>query len=189
MSESEPLQPQAQQEIEEHKPEETITKIESARRPKESIIDPNFKKPRWLCPDCGKTVAYDYRKTHSQCCKGTLREDKSFVDAAKAAAKEYKPKPKPKKQLLSNLIRPEATLKETAPIKEEVEPPLPYVDDKRLNFYLQIAIVVGVVVTGLWVVYRSIINQPGDQAMPQQEIDMGFTDHRGVYYGPGEYHH
>jgi len=38
-------------------------------------------------------------------------------------------------------------------------------------------------------VYRSITSQPGDQAMPQQEIDLGFTDHRGVYYGPGEYHH
>ena len=142
-------------------------------------------KKTWTCPDCGNTYTYKYKYSHESHCHGQPKL--KDIQKATQAAKELDSKPK--KQLLSNLIRPEATLKETAPIEEEVEPPLPYVDDKRLNFYLQIAIVVGVVVTGLWVVYRSIINQPGDQAMPQQEIDLGFTDHRGVYYGPGEYHH
>ena len=148
-------------ELEEVKPEVKPEQLDESKKSLKGVDKP---KKTWTCPDCGNTYTYKYKYSHASFCKG-----------------------KPEPQLLSNLI-PEATLKETAPIKEEVEPDLPYVDDKRLNFYLQIAIVISVVMTALYVVYKAIMNQP-QQSITQQPIDQGYTDSRGVYYSPFEFSH
>ena len=129
----------------------------------------------WVCPDCGKKLTIKYKSGHKKHCRG--KPKLKDIQKAKEAAKELDSKPK--SELLSQRFE-----------KPMEDPGVAQItDDPKLNFYLQIAIVVGIVVTSLWVVYRSITNATPQPQQYEQQIDLGFTDARGVYYGPGEYHH
>jgi len=104
--------------------------------------------------------------------------------------------PEAKPKLLSNIMEhqeegdeiTENMMDEHSGSKDEVDD---IVEDPRINFYLQIAIVIGIVVAALFVGYKAVFNggQQQQEVVYQEPVDMGFTDNRGVYYGPGEYHH
>jgi len=163
MTEDQSITPQPQSEIKleavEGKPE--LEKVEKSKK-------------LWTCPECGKTYTYKYKYSHESHCHG--KPKLKDIQKAKEAAKQLDSKPK--SELLSERFEKPAEDPEVREIT----------DDPKLNFYLQIAIVVGIVVTSLWVVYKSITNS-APQPQYEQQVDLGFTDARGVYYGPGEYHH
>jgi len=151
------------------------------------------KRKPWTCPDCGKTYVSKYRYVHPGLCKGKPEVIDERFKKAKEAAKKIDEQFKP--SILSDIIDDKPTNKpETKQPKETiVEKPL--IDepdpatDKRLNFYAQIGVVVAVVVVAVFMAYKAITNGNTRQEYYAPEIDLGFTDSRGVYYGPGEYSH
>ena len=170
----------------------------------------------WTCLLCGKSYNHNYKYVHSRICmpkKKSFRgpSPKEVKEVAKAverleqkvAEKEgtvIPPKleelPEAKPKLLSNIMEhqeegdeiTENMMDEHSGSKDEVDD---IVEDPRINFYLQIAIVIGIVVAALFVGYKAVFNggQQQQEVVYQEPVDMGFTDNRGVYYGPGEYHH
>jgi len=159
------------------------------------------KEKDWDCPLCGKSYNKKYKYVHMKICLPKKKRSPSrqeVKDVAKAVEKLEKkvaeqeatiqpPKleelPEAKPELLSSIMEHHEEGEEPGSIDEIVE-------DPRINFYLQIAIVIGIVVAALFVGYKAVFNGGQQQEVVYQEpVDMGFTDQRGVYYGPGEYHH
>jgi len=132
----------------------------------------------WVCPDCGKKLTIKYKSGHKRRCKGKPKL-KDFERAGKAA-KQLDSIKKEEPKLLSELIEGKQEQANSNPIRGMPS------DDPRVGFYLQVATVVAVVVAALYIVFRAVTNQPPPL---QEEIDTGYTDERGIYYGPGEWHH
>jgi len=173
--------------------------------PKQEPIEPEKpKKPEkerdWTCLLCGKSYNHKYRYMHTKICmpkkktsKGpSKKEIKEVAEAVEKLEKIVEPdKPvEVKPKVLSEIIQDHHEEGEEPGELELDDEVADIVEDPKLNFYLQIAIVVGIVIAALFVGYKAITNQPQvQQEVMVPPVDLGFTDERGVYYGPGEYHH